>query len=110
MRAPGRYLKAFTALTLGVATAAIFTTPASARVGTDIVPGQFSSVLEVEQAMIQAPTFSKITSPAQLYAGQLEPAKASPISYLSWDATGDTSARSRRPPPIQSPRDGGPSS
>ena len=81
--------KALTALALGFATAAIFATTASARLGTDMVPGQYSADLEAEQAMIQAPHFSRITSAAELYAGQLEPAASSEIPYLSWGATAD---------------------
>jgi hypothetical protein len=100
--------KALTALAIGVATAAIFTTTASARVGTDIVPGQYSADLEAEQAMIQAPSFSKITSPAQLYAGQLEPANASEISYLSWGATADDLGPFTAALANQSTRNGGP--
>jgi len=43
--------------------------------------------------MIQAPSFGAITSPAELYAGQLEPGSStqvqatSEIPYLSWGAT-----------------------
>ncbi|HET9673855.1 MAG TPA: hypothetical protein VFP31_03530 [Gaiellaceae bacterium] len=87
--------KAIKALALGFATAAIFATTASAGVGTDITPGHYSSDLEAEMAMIQAPSFSAITSPAELYAGQLEPGSStqaqptSEIPYLSWGATAD---------------------
>jgi hypothetical protein len=79
--------KALVALALGFATAAIFAASASAMP----IPGQYSADLEAEQAMIQAPSFSRITSAADLYAGQLEPAasQATEISYLSWGATAD---------------------
>ncbi len=69
--------KALKALALGFATAAIFATTASAQVSTEITPGQYSADLEAEMAMIQAPSFSAITSPAELYAGQLEPGSSS---------------------------------
>ena len=81
--------KALVALALGFATAAIFATTASAGLGTGPIPGQYSADLEAEQAMIQAPSFSRITSAADLYAGQLEPAQSNEISYLSWGATAD---------------------
>jgi hypothetical protein len=83
--------KALAALALGFATAAIFATTAAARVGTEPTPGQYSSDLEAEQAMIHAPRFSQITSAAELYAGQLEPAANASVEipYLSWGATAD---------------------
>ena len=83
--------KALMALALGFAIAAIFATTASARVGTDLVPGQYAADLEAEQAMLQAPSFSRITSAAELYAGRLEPASSpsAELPYLSWGATAD---------------------
>jgi hypothetical protein len=83
--------KALTALALGFATAAIFATAAAASVGTAPTPGQYSSDLEAEQELIHAPRFSPITSAAELYAGQLEPAAAQSVEipYLSWGATAD---------------------
>ena len=83
--------KALTALALGFATAAIFATAAAASVGTAPTPGQYSSDLEAEQELIHAPRFSAITSAAELYAGQLEPAAAQSVEipYLSWGATAD---------------------
>jgi hypothetical protein len=82
---------ALTALALGFATAAIFATTSAARVGTEPTPGQYSDDLEAEQAMIHAPRFSRITSAAELYAGQLEPtaAESAEIPYLSWGATAE---------------------
>jgi len=83
--------KALTALALGFATAAIFATAAAASVGTEPTPGQYSSDQEAEQELIHAPRFSPITSAAELYAGQLEPAAAQSVEipYLSWGATAD---------------------
>lgn len=83
--------KALTALALGFATAAIFATTAAAGVGSAPTPGQYSSDLEAEQELIHAPRFSQITSAAELYAGQLEPAatQSVEIPYLSWGATAD---------------------
>jgi hypothetical protein len=83
--------KALTALALGFATAAIFATASAASVATEPTPGQYSSDLEAEQALIHAPRFSPITSAAELYAGQLEPAAAQSVEipYLSWGATAD---------------------
>jgi hypothetical protein len=83
--------KALTAMALGFATAAIFATAAAASVGTAPTPGQYSSDLEAEQELIHAPRFSPITSAAELYAGQLEPAavESAEIPYLSWGATAD---------------------
>jgi hypothetical protein len=83
--------KALTALALGFATAAIFATAAAASIGTGPTPGQYSSDQEAEQELIHAPRFSPITSAAELYAGQLEPAAAQSVEipYLSWGATAD---------------------
>ena len=83
--------KALTALALGFATAAIFATGAAANIGTGPTPGQYSSDQEAEQELIHAPRFSLITSAAELYAGQLEPAatESVEIPYLSWGATAD---------------------
>jgi hypothetical protein len=91
MRTTKNQRKAFTALALGFATAAIFATAAAASVATEPTPGQYSSDLEAEQALIHAPRFSPITSAAELYAGQLEPAavESAEIPYLSWGATAD---------------------
>jgi len=91
MRTTKNQRKAITALALGFATAAIFATAAAASVGTEPTPGQYSSDLEAEQALIHAPRFSPITSAAELYAGQLEPAavESVEIPYLSWGATAD---------------------
>ena len=91
MRTTKNQRKALTALALGVATAAIFATAAAASVGTEPTPGQYSSDLEAEQELIHAPRFSPITSPAELYAGQLEPAATASVEipYLSWGATAD---------------------
>jgi hypothetical protein len=110
MRSTGKNLrKAVTALALGFATAAIFTTTASARLGTDLVPGQYAADLEAEQAMIQAPSFSPITNAAELYAGELEPAstQSAEISYLSWGATTDDLGPFKETLANQSTRDGG---
>lgn len=102
--------KGLMALALGFATAAIFATTASARDGTDLVPGQYAADLEAEQAMIQAPSFSRITSAAELYAGQLEPASSqrAELAYLSWGATADDLGPFTASPANQSTRDGGP--
>jgi hypothetical protein len=83
--------KALTALALGFATAAIFATAAAANIGTGPTPGQYSSDQEAEQELIHAPRFSPITSAAELYAGQLEPAATASVEipYLSWGATAD---------------------
>jgi hypothetical protein len=105
---------ALKALALGFATAAIFATTASAGVGTEITPGQYSADLEAEMAMIQAPSFTAITSPAELYAGQLEPGSStqvqatSEIPYLSWGATADDLGPFEASLANQSTRDGGP--
>ena len=64
------------ALAFGFATAAIFATTASAQVGTGPIPGQYASDIEAEQAMIQAPSFSRITNAAELYAGRSSPLRA----------------------------------
>jgi hypothetical protein len=91
MRTTKNQRKALTALALGFATAAIFATAAAASVGTEPTPGQYSSDLEAEQELIHAPRFSPITSAAELYAGQLEPAATASVEipYLSWGATAD---------------------
>ncbi len=67
---PKNHRKALKALALGFATAGIFATTASAGLGNGPIPGQYPD-LEAEQAMIQAPSFSPITSEAEVYAGEL---------------------------------------
>jgi hypothetical protein len=89
--------KALKALALGFAAAAIFTTTASAKV-MGVFPAQSAEISYLSWgataddlgpfAAQQAPTFSRITSAAELYAGQLEPGQAE-IPYLSWGATAD---------------------
>ena len=102
--------KALTALALGFATAAIFATGAAANIGTGPTPGQYSSDQEAEQELIHAPRFSPITSAAELYAGQLEPAatQSVEIPYLSWGATADDLGPFKEQLANQSTRDGGP--
>jgi hypothetical protein len=96
MRNSRNHRKALTAVALGFATAALFTTTASAQVRSEAAGASEISYLSWGAtaddlgpfAAAQAPSFSRITSPAELYAGQAEPAQPE-ISYLSWGATAD---------------------
>jgi hypothetical protein len=98
MRSTRNHRKALTAMALGFAIAALFTTTASAQVRSEAVGASSSEISYLSWgataddlgpfAAAQAPSFSRITSPAELYAGQAEPAQ-SEISYLSWGATAD---------------------
>jgi hypothetical protein len=64
--------RAFRAFVLSFAVAAVLAGPASAQVGNQMPPG-YAPDVEAELAIIEAPSFSPITSPAELYAGRLEP-------------------------------------
>ena len=65
--------RAFRTFVLSFAVAAVLAGPASAQVGNQMPPG-YAPDVEAELAMIGAPAFSPITSPAKLYAGRLDPA------------------------------------
>jgi hypothetical protein len=98
MRSTPTHRKALTALALGLATAAIFTTTASAQLRSDAAGATSSEIPYLSWgataddlgpfAAVEAPSFSRITSPAELYSGQAEPAQPE-IAYLSWGATAD---------------------
>ena len=98
MRSSRNTRKALIALALGFATAALFTTTASAQVRSEAAGASSSEISYLSWgataddlgpfAAVQAPSFSRITNPADLYSGQAEPARAE-ISYLSWGATAD---------------------
>ena len=97
MRSSRNHRKALTAVALGFATAALFTTTASAQVRSEAVGATSSEVSYLSWgataddlgpfAAAQAPSFSRITSPAEL----LRPGRARPVGdpYLSWGATAD---------------------
>ena len=98
MRSSRNHRKALTAVALGFATAALFTTTASAQVRSEAVGATSSEVSYLSWgataddlgpfAAAQAPSFSRITSPAELL---LRPGRARPVGdpYLSWGATAD---------------------
>jgi hypothetical protein len=65
--------RAFRTFSLSFAVAAVLAGPASAQVGNQMPPG-YAPDVEAELAAIGAPSFSPITSPAELYAGRLDPA------------------------------------
>ena len=95
MRNTPKIRKALSALVLGLATAAVFSPTAPARVlesggqqqATEIPYLSHGATAETVLAA-QAPSFSPITSAAEMYAGTAEPSQ-SEISYLSWGATAD---------------------
>ncbi len=64
--------RALRTFVLSFAVAAVLAGPASAQVGNQMPPG-YAPDVEAELALIEAPSFGPITSPAELYAGRLEP-------------------------------------
>jgi hypothetical protein len=76
------FRKAVKALALSLAATAVFTGTASASLSG--MPPGYAPEIEAELALIEAPSFSPITSPAELYAGQLEPRQHLAASYRAY--------------------------
>ena len=79
------FRKSVKALAFSFVAAAVFTGTASARPGSDMPPG-YAPEIEAELALIGAPSFSPITTPADMYAGELEPSQAPSVGPITSQA------------------------